>query len=120
MGKTAGMAREAMSPESQLLERLATGDLSLAEATRLFPKVDQAKRVIDIYVRSETLHLMFSPGDAEPELVQHWRIRSLLNDPKLWGAESQLRDQFSLRLTEHGQQRLAADSESLLAELFGR
>lgn len=109
-----------MSPESQLLEQLATSDLSLADAIRLFPKVDQAKRVIDIYVRSETLQLMFASGDTEAELVQPWRIRSLLNDPKLWGAESQLRDQFSLRLTQHGHQRLAADSESLLAELFGR
>lgn len=109
-----------MSPESQLLEQLAASDLSLAAAIQLFPKVDQAKRVIDIYVRSETLQLMFSPGDAEAELVQPWRIRSLLNDPKLWAAGSQLRDQFAVRLTEQGQQRLAADSESLLAELFGR
>lgn len=109
-----------MSPESRFLEQLATSDLSLAEAIQLFPKVDQAKRVIDIYVRSDTLLLMFSPGDVEPEAVQPWRIRSLLNDPKLWIADSNLRDQFSLRLTEHGHQRLAADSESLLAELFGR
>jgi hypothetical protein len=109
-----------MSPESKLLEQLASGDLSLQVAVELFPKIDQAKRVIDVYVRSETIQLMFTRGDDEAEVVQPWRIRSLLNDPKLWCAESDLREQLSIRLTEHGQQRLADNSESLLAELFGR
>jgi hypothetical protein len=107
----------AMSPELDLLGRLATSDLPLATAVTLFPRVDLAKKAVEVYVRSQTVELIRKREGVEV-VVQPWRLRFLLNDPGTWKAASDGSAVYHLRLTPDAQDRFVADGPRFVQELF--
>jgi hypothetical protein len=106
-----------MSPEIDLLERLANSDLPLATAVTLFPRIDQAKKAVEVCVRSQTVELLCKREGAEV-VVQPWRLRFLLNDPDTWKAENDGSAVYHLRLTPDAQDRYVAHGEQFVRELF--
>ena len=106
-----------MSPELDLLERLATSDLPLAAAVTLFPRIDRAKKVVEVCVRSQTVELVCKREGSEM-VVQPWRLRFVLNDPGTWEHQPDGSTVYHLRLTADAQEQYAADSERFVRELF--
>ena len=76
-----------LPPELELLEYLCGEDTPLCLAGRLFPSIDRAKRVVDIYVRSHAAILLCKTND-EGRIVQVWELRELLADPSIWSTPS--------------------------------
>lgn len=105
-----------LSPEKGLLDRLVESDLSLTMAVALFPRVDRAKRALEMCVRSEAVELICR-RDGEDLVVQPWRLRFVLNDPDTWDAQAD-GSIYHLRLTAAAQARYVADSQSFAEELF--
>jgi hypothetical protein len=106
-----------MSPELDLLGRLTTSDVPLATAVKLFPRIDLAKKAVEICVRSQTVELVRKREGVEVA-VQPWRLRNLLNDPGTWNAASEGSKIYHLRITRAAQDRFVADRERFVQELF--
>jgi hypothetical protein len=104
-------------PEFDLLERLAISDMPLATAMTLFPRVDLAKKAVEVFVRSETVQLI-RKRDGVEGVVQPWRLRNLLNDPGTWKAAAEGSNVYHLRLTQGAQDRFNADGKRFVRELF--
>ncbi|HVA50462.1 MAG TPA: hypothetical protein VNH11_29205 [Pirellulales bacterium] len=107
---------EAVSPEVNLLRRLASSDLSLLAAIRLFPRIDLAKKLVEACVRCDAVELV-SKEDGSEKVVQPWRLRFVLNDPGTWDADGELAAVYHLRMTAEAQQRYANDSARLIQDL---
>lgn len=106
-----------MSPEIDLLGRLSTSDMPLSTAVTLFPRVDMAKRAVEVCVRSQAIELVRKREGIEV-VVQPWRLRNLLNDPGTWKAAADGSTVYHLRITPEAQDRFAADRERFVQELF--
>lgn len=107
----------AMSPEIDLLGRLTTSDVPLATAVTLFPRIDQAKKAVEVCVRSQAVELVRKREGVEL-VVQPWRLRYLLNDPGTWKAAADGSTIYHLRITRAAQDRFVADRERFVQELF--
>jgi hypothetical protein len=106
-----------MTAELDLLERLAANDVPLATAVSLFPRIDLAKKAVEVCVRSQAVDLVCK-RQGEELVVQPWRLRFLLNDPSTWVAQSDGATIYHLRLTPHAQDRYVAGGEQFVRELF--
>lgn len=107
-----------MSPEIGLLDRLVESELPLPAAMTLFPRVDRAKKVVEMCVRSQTVELVCK-RDGDEMVIQPWRLRFVLNDPLTW--ESDPRSSvYHLRLTADAHDRYLADGNRFVEELFER
>jgi hypothetical protein len=106
-----------ISAELDLLGRLAAKDLPLSAAVALFPRVDLAKRAVEVCVRSQAADLICKQ-DGEEQVIQPWRLRFLLNDPGTWVAASDGSAIYHLRLTPDAQDRYMAGGEEFVRELF--
>jgi hypothetical protein len=106
-----------MSPELDLLGRLAVTDLPLSAAVALFPRIDLAKRAVEVCVRSQAAQLVCKQA-GEEMVVQPWRLRFLLNDPGTWRAAAEGTAIYHLRLTPDAQDRYVADGEQFVRDLF--
>lgn len=107
-----------VSPEIGLLDRLVESELPLPAAMTLFPRVDRAKKAVEMCVRSQTVELVCK-RDGEESVIQPWRLRFVLNDPGTWDAGS-TSSLYHLRLTTDAQHRYLADSHRFVEELFER
>jgi hypothetical protein len=106
-----------MSPELDLLGRLATSDVPLSTAVTLFPRVDQAKKAVEVCVSSQAVEVVRKREGADV-VVQPWRLRNLLNDPGTWKAAADGSTVYHLRITPEAQDRFIADRERFVKELF--
>jgi hypothetical protein len=107
-----------VSPEIGLLDRLVQSELSLAVAMTLFPRVDRAKRVVEVCVRSQAVELICK-RDGDEMVIQPWRVRFVLNDPGTWELDAN-RSIYHLRLTTDGHDRYLSDGHRFVEELFER
>ncbi|HET6884418.1 MAG TPA: hypothetical protein VFI31_29970 [Pirellulales bacterium] len=105
-----------LSAEIGLLERLAESELSLTVAVTLFPRVDRAKRAVELCIRSEVVELICK-RDGDEAVVQPWRLRFVLNDPGTWDADNDGAF-YHLRLTAAAQERYVSDSQGLIEDVF--
>jgi hypothetical protein len=105
-----------LSPELGLLERLVESELSLAIAVGLFPRVDRAKRALEICIRSDTVELICK-RDGEEAVVQPWRVRFVLNDPGTWDGDAD-GSVYHLRLTAEAHEQFVADSQGFVEGVF--
>jgi hypothetical protein len=106
-----------ISPELKLLGRLAIEDVPLSTAVALFPRIDLAKRAVDVCVRSQTVELICKQ-EGEELVVQPWRLRFLLNDPGTWVADGDASAIYHLRLKPDAQDRYVAEGEQFVRDLF--
>jgi hypothetical protein len=106
-----------MSAELDLLGRLSTNDVPLSAAVALFPRVDLAKRAVEVCVRSQAVELVCK-REGEELVVQPWRLRFLLNDPGTWVAAPDGSAIYHLRLTRDAQNRYVAGGEEFVRDLF--
>ncbi|HWB10247.1 MAG TPA: hypothetical protein VG826_13535 [Pirellulales bacterium] len=104
------------SPELDLLGRLATEDVPLSTAVALFPRIDRAKRAVEVCVRSQTAELVCK-REGEELVVQPWRLRFLLNDPGTWVTDGDAAA-YHLRLKPDAQDRYVAGGEQFVRDLF--
>jgi hypothetical protein len=102
------------SPELGLLERLATSDLSLTAAIELFPRIDRAKKAVEVCVRSQAVELICKSDGAETA-VQPWRLRFVLNDPGTWESQA---SNYYLQLTAEARERFTTDGRAFVEDLF--
>ena len=106
-----------MSPELDLLERLAAADASLHEAARgsghAFRDLPHAMHVVSIYVRSGLVELYDTRSDLREALPTH-AARVVLGDEAPWEAGQP----YALRLTDEGVKQFREDSEGFFRRLF--
>ncbi|HEV3003987.1 MAG TPA: hypothetical protein VGX78_05970, partial [Pirellulales bacterium] len=105
------------SPELDLLGRLAANDLPLSAAVALFPRIDLAKKAVEVCVRSQAAELVCKQAGKEL-VVQPWRLRFLLNDPGTWRAAADGSAVYHLRITPDAQGRYVADGGQFVRDLF--
>lgn len=107
----------AMSPELDLFGRLSASDVPLATAVTLFPRIDRAKKAVEVCIGSQAVELVRKREGVEV-VVQPWRLRYLLNDPGTWKAAADGSTIYHLRITPEAQDRFAADRERFVQEIF--
>lgn len=106
-----------ITAELDLLGRLATNDVPLSTAVALFPRIDLAKKAVEVCVRSQAVELVCK-REGEELVVQPWRLRFLLNDPGTWVAQGEAAKIYHLRLKPDAQDRYVAGGEEFVRELF--
>jgi hypothetical protein len=111
-----------LAPEVDLLDHLTVEDVGLPLVARIFGqaggKLQRARHVVSIYLRSGLVQLIHMSGGTE-HVLRDWEARPVLAEDGNWTANQSDQSEYVLRLTQEGYDAFVRDSEGFFERLFG-